>query len=109
LQKRLISKTDHQAIFKECRELSQQVLDGKVDMDTKTIYEAKYLLHKRKTKLSEIIIDLHPHLINVQDDGIVGLSWGGSMRHFGIHEYPEDFQPPSSKFEYIVKELVPCL
>lgn len=109
LQKRLLSKTDHQVLLKECRELSQQVMDGELDMDIKTIYEVQYLLYKKKTKLPEIIIDLHPHLINIQDNGIVGLSWGGSMRHFGIHAYPEDYEPPSSKFEFGDKEIIPGL
>ena len=106
LQKQLLSKTDHQALLKECRALSQQVLDGNIDMDTKAIYEVKYLTNKKKIKLPEIIIDLHPHLINVQENAIVGLSWGGSMRHFGIHAYPEDFQPPSSKFKFGDKEII---
>jgi len=108
LQKRLLYKTDHHILLKECRELSQQVLDGKLDLDTRTIYEVKYLLNKKKIKLPEIITDLKPHRISIQVDGIVGLSWGGSMNHFGIHAYPKDFKSPSN-FEYNGRELVPGL
>jgi hypothetical protein len=41
--------------------------------------------------------------------GAVSIELGGTMRHFGVNAYPEDFRVPFSNYNYGDKELIPGL
>jgi len=103
MQEQVLCKTDHQALLEACRTLSKQVLAENPISE----WVADYMIVP-DSELSKytVIRDIGAHQVTVSDVGIVTISAGGTMWHFGVRAYPECFKPSYNDKE---KELVPGL
>ena len=109
LQKRLLCKTNHQALLDECRILSKQVVIDNPDRG-KEEPMGVVMMKVPDSDLSRFrLIRNFGCRVFVDICGVVSIQGGGTMRHFGVDAYPKDFTAPSSNFDYGNRELVPGL
>jgi len=109
LQKRLLCNADHRTLLEECRRLSKQVV---IDNPDKGKEEPMGVVVMRvpDSELSKFrLVRRIGGRVFVNIDGVVSIEGGGTMRHFGVDAYPEDFREPFSNYDYGNKELVPGL
>jgi hypothetical protein len=109
LQKRLLCETNHQALLEECRRLSNRVVIDNPDRG-KEEPMGVVVMRVPDSELSKfrLIRDTGGRVF-VNIDGVISIEGGGTMRHFGLNAYPENFREPFSNYDYGHKELVPGL
>jgi len=104
-QVRLLSETDHQALLEACREISRMVARGDLK---KSQYKVRKNPDPEISRFPQVILDLEPTYVFLDDDGRVMLEMYGGLYYYGVKAYPEDYKKPSSA-EYGDKELIPGL
>jgi len=101
-QVRLLCETNHQALLKDCRELSGRCARGDLKPGK---YYIGYDQEPEASKFPQLILNLKPSYVFIDDDGRVMLEMIGGLGHFGVNAYPEDYKKPSWSV-YGDKELI---
>jgi len=104
-QARLLCETDHQVLLEACREISRMVARGDLK---KSQYKVRKNPDPEISRFPQVILDLEPTYVFLDDDGRVMLEMYGGLYYYGVKAYPEDYKKPSSA-EYGDKELIPGL
>lgn len=107
MRERLLCRTDHEALLEACREVLRRG-----DLQIGRHYLVRGARRRREvSSLPQPILDLAPSSIGIEKMGglVVRLEMAGTVDHFGVHAYPEDYEPPREGFRYGDKQLVPGL
>jgi len=85
---RLLCDTDHHALLEACREISKQV----ARRDLKKSYcRIRKNPDPETSYFPEVILDLDPKSIYIDQEGRVMVEMFGKLLHFGVDAYPEDY------------------
>jgi hypothetical protein len=104
-QVRLLCKTNHKALLKACRELSRRCARGDLKPGR---YYIGYDQEPEASQFPQLILNLKPSYVFIDDDGWVKLEMIGGLDHFGVNAYTEDYKMPSWGV-YGDEELIPGL
>ena len=104
LRVRLLCETDHQALLEACRDISRMVAKG-------DLKKYEYSIRRNPdpdpetSRFSQVILDLEPSRIYIDEDGRVMVEMFGGLDPFGVYAYPEDYTLPSYS-KYGDKKLI---
>jgi len=103
----LLCKTDHEALLKAGREILNQIPEDYLNTGGKRVAGVLHL--PKGVQIPETIQEIRPSGFFVDYDGFLIMEMHGSMDHFGVRIYPEDFKEPDRYFKYVDRELLPGL
>jgi hypothetical protein len=87
----LLYHTNHQLLLEDCRELSQQMTTGKLEVG---LYSIHSLIVKQDPQIKQFpqsILELDPVALSVEKDGEVSIAmWPIDM--YGVEAFPEDYK-----------------
>ena len=106
LRTRLLYETDHQALLDACREISKQVARGDLK---KNQYWIRQDRDPETSYFPEVILDLEPKYVYIDQEGRVMVEMLARVLHFGVYAYPEDYEYEGPISNYGDKELIPGL
>jgi hypothetical protein len=105
----LLCKTDHNALLKAGREILSQIPQDCLNPRPDEPRMLGDFGVPKEVQIPKVIQDLKPRRCLISYDGYLTLEMEAGMSHFGVWIYPADYKPPSRKFKYGNRELLPGL
>ncbi len=104
-QKRLLCETNYNLLLETCRKLPKPIQN-----QGRSYYSAKSISSNLPQGFSgEVILNLKPERVYLDENGCVSIAFGHTFWHFGIRAYPKDFNGPLPSGVYGDRELIPGL
>lgn len=82
----LLYRVDHQSLLDACRELSRRVTDG--DLEARTYY-VHTMPDAAVSSFPQVILDLEPSTVTINEEGVVVVAVAGGLDHFGVIACPK--------------------
>ncbi len=102
-QVHLLLQTDHRALLKACRVISDMYKEGELK---KSHYQIRFDPDPQVDKFPKIILDIDPTYLDITSYGVVVLELFGGLDHFGVYAYPDDFNEPFDGYKHGDRELI---
>lgn len=100
---RLLCETDYPALLEACRDVSRRFARGELK---KSEYMMRIDPDPEALRFPQPILDLEATRVVINNDGRVAVELGGSLHHFGVFAYPEDYEYEEPLSRYGDKDLI---